>query len=301
MTQAVVLHSKLDPSVNVFDNGFESRFVVRDNKYIVYLSSFKGCNQACRMCHLTQTGQTDMTPATLEDFITQAEAAFEHAVKYHADISATVDPKFVHFNFMARGEPLLNKVVMDRWAELSETLKTMAGKYFPDSEVKFKISTIMPCLYEFNKEGVPVGGYSSIPFKTNLPDIYYSLYSIDEEFRRRWIPKGEQPQEALRLLAGYKNKGGTVVFHSAFIQGHNEDINSINRMVGAIKFFGLIGRYNIVRFNSPDPTKWVEATEEELNDAKMFLESKGFTTQIVSRVGLDVKASCGTFIETIGE
>lgn len=295
----IVIKSKIDPSVNTFMDGFETRFVTREDRGIVYLSSFKGCNQACRMCHLTQTGQTDMTPATVDDFVMQAETSLATMVEYFQSKGET--PKFIHYNFMARGEPLLNFYVMQAWDILSEELKAKANQLFPDAEVKFNISTIMTGLYEYNSEGIPVGGYEELPFKTNKPEIYYSLYSVDPEFRRRWLPKAQDYTDMLRILGSYVTKGGQVRFHSAFIQGHNSDMVDVNEMVKAIRFWGLIGHYNIVRFNSPDPEKYEEATEEELEGIKAFLESKGFNVQMVPRVGVDCYASCGVFINPVGE
>lgn len=298
--KTITLHSKVDPSVNTYMDGFETRFVVRDDAIIIYLSSFKGCDQACRMCHLTQTGQTDMTPATLGDFLKQASISLQHAKKYAAS-EGIVTPKYVHFNFMARGEPLLNPTVMDQWVYLAQGLEALSLGQFPDTSAKFKISTIMTGIYKYNKEGTIVGGYEELPFKAYQPEIYYSLYSVDPEFRRRWLPKAQDYTEMLRILGSYVSKGGEVRFHSAFIQGHNNDLVDVNEMIKAIKFWGLPLKYNIVRFNSPDLTKYEEATDEELNDIRKFLESKGFEVQMVPRVGPDNFSSCGMFMSPIGE
>lgn len=65
----MILISKEDASANVVMGKFEARFVQRTPDYfIIYVSSHQGCNQACRFCHLTQTKQTDMTPASIGDY-----------------------------------------------------------------------------------------------------------------------------------------------------------------------------------------------------------------------------------------
>ena len=51
----------------------EARYVRRCQDYVVaYLSSQTGCNQGCRMCHLTATGQTRLRDVTHEEFLQQA-------------------------------------------------------------------------------------------------------------------------------------------------------------------------------------------------------------------------------------
>ncbi len=291
----ITLISKQDPSVNtVLINGYESRFVVRDHTPIIYLSSFNGCDKACRMCWLTQNNQTDMVPADLDMFIEQARCSLEHAEAFFKDQTA---PQSLHFNFMARGEPLVNPTVMGDWETLSKSLIEEAEKVFPGVLVKFKISTIMPHLYDTDENGTVTGGYTDIPFTTNHPEIYYSLYSVQTAFRKRWLPNTQEPKEALRLLSSYSRKGGSVWIHGAFIEGHNDSLVSINDMIRAIKHYNTTNKFNIVRFNSPDESKWVEPTEEWLEEIVKFMERQGLEVQMVPRVGHDVAASCGMFYE----
>lgn len=293
--QSITLHSKIDPSVNTLIDGYETRFVSRDYTPIIYLSSFDGCDQACRMCHLTQNGTTSMNPADVERFVQQATASLIQAKKHFAD---KTQPSHLHYNFMARGEPLLNKTIMDNWPQLSAELIRLANEYFLGISVKFKISTIMPPFYEVDDNGTILSGYTEIPFKVNKPEIYYSFYSAQTEFRKRWIPKAQEPKEALRILATYRRGGGEVRIHCAFIEGHNDSLVSVLDLVRSIKYYNTSDKFNIIRFNSPDESKWIEPTEEQLLDIKKFLIDKGFDVQMVERVGMDVGASCGMFINT---
>lgn len=309
MTEIIKLLSSQDASVNtVVDGAFETRFVVRESTeksgqddIIIYLSSARGCAQACRMCWLTQTGQTDETPATLEDFIKQAQLSLGEAEKYVYENNRTVAS--VHYNFMARGEPMLNPIIRNDFEPLGDALIMEAAAFLEaigagnsDIPVKFKISTIMAGIYERDEHGTIVDGLSKLHFGKYQPEIYYSIYSMDPEFRKRWLPKAEVPNEALRLLAAYHRSGGAVRCHSAFIYAHNDEIKDIRGVVQAINFYALPKIFNIVRYNSPDETKSQEAPEEHLEAIVKFLKEKDFEVQMVSRVGTDVYASCGQFV-----
>ena len=81
----------------------EARYVRRCADYfVVYLSSQTGCAQGCRMCHLTATGQTRLRDVTFGEMLEQARTVLDH---YRREAPPA---RTVHFNFMARGEPLAN-------------------------------------------------------------------------------------------------------------------------------------------------------------------------------------------------
>ena len=298
-TQTAKFFSKIDESVNTVLDGFETRYVRREDADIIYLSSFKGCDLACRMCHLTQQGQTDMTAATHQDFITQAVESLREMMIYRRSIG-DLDIKTIHFNFMARGEPLKNQVILHEFDKLAQDLISVTvdetGLVYPIAlDIKFKISTVLPDLYQYDAEGRIVGGIERLAFKKHKPEIYYSIYSTDANFRRRWLPKAWPVQDALRVLANYDTDGGTVRFHSPFIFAENDDMIEVDNVIRAINYYSLPKKFNIIRYNSPDESKSQETPMEHLLSIKHYLELKGFEVQMVERVGEDVQASCGMF------
>jgi adenine C2-methylase RlmN of 23S rRNA A2503 and tRNA A37 len=126
-----IIKSTEDNSINFVDEtpaigNFESRYVRRAQPYfIAYLSAQSGCDQACRMCHLTATGQNDFVNATLDDFFFQAY----HVLKtYKQKVADNIEPPadHMHFNFMARGEHLNNPVLHSK--EVFQELRTLLLK-----------------------------------------------------------------------------------------------------------------------------------------------------------------------------
>lgn len=283
--ETITLASEEDSSINYVtpceDGGyFESRFVQRTYDYmIVYLSSHSGCNQACRMCHLTQTGQTMMTPATIEDYVNQAKLVLDDV---DLDTKRKTGMTKIKFSFMARGEPLLNPYVVGEWSKLRRALKELVPPYF---DVEFCISTIMPKDFK--------GSLSKI-FTQRDVTLYYSLYSVKEDFRKKWLGNAMDYSAALSQLNTYeKQRVGRVKFHSSFIKGENDSEKDVRDL-----FLTLIVKmtynptFNIVRYNPYSPKQGEESQ-------RLGLIAEILRAKVITRVGKDVKASCGMFVKGI--
>lgn len=302
MGNTLQLTSAEDASVNfVLDNGQECRYVRRTADYIiVYLSSHNGCNQACRFCHLTQTGQTDMVPASILEMEQQVVRVLTY---YKEQVIAGKEPvaKTIHFNWMARGEPLLNPSITGEWKILSLSLRRIAsgislslGVEAEDLQVKFNISTIMPKteLLDFFTRSM-----QNIAPQL-IPTIYYSLYSTDPSFRRRWLPKAADVESSLGKLRMFQENGGKIVLHWAFIRMQNDTVEEIDKIGDLIYKYEIKARFNLVRYNPFSHAQGQESYEEVIQ--ARFEQMKRYMTvpgsRIVPRVGFDVSASCGMFV-----
>lgn len=294
MTQ--VLYSREDNSVNFVtpcqDGGaFEARFVRRDSgsryrdDYIIcYLSSHSGCNQACRFCHLTQTGQTMMTPATIDDFKAQAIQVLEH----YKDVGRETDR--VNFNFMARGEPLLNPTIVNDWKTLAAELTALAWSYGLPS--KFNISTIYPA---------ECTTWLGEIFKDSEVHIYYSAYTAEHDFRRKWLPKAWSVRYAMEQFKLFfaQNDKSTLTLHGAMIAGENDSQKDLDGLIYNIRWEELEAKFNLVRYNPYSPAQGRESdpTTLQRNFSYMQRALSHPDSRIVPRVGFDVKASCGMFVD----
>jgi adenine C2-methylase RlmN of 23S rRNA A2503 and tRNA A37 len=275
------LTSNVDSSVNFIEKeltGFiESRYVRRRREYfIAYLSSQTGCNRGCKMCHLTATKQTQSTNCDLQDFVDQLETVFAH---YDKDLPAD----YIHVNWMARGEPLANPTVTETGTELLIRLGQMArSRNLP---IKFNVSTIMPLT--MRKSLVEV-------FPVITPTIYYSIYSANQDFRNKWLPGAMPIDRSLKMLAEYQRFSKKIIkFHGAFIKDENDREKDVLNMLTAIQQHGIVGEFNIVRYN---PFSDDQGVESPYLKQIMQLIAERMPCKIIPRVGEDVYASCGTFV-----
>lgn len=276
------LKSQLDASVNFVEAqlvGFlESRYVRRESRYFVaYLSSQTGCNRGCQMCHLTVTGQTQFKNADLQDFVSQYDVILRHYVK---DEPAPL----VHVNFMARGEPLANPTITETSTELFCALSAQSRDL--NLHTKFNVSTIMPVT--LRKSLVDC-------FPLVTPTIYYSMYSVDPVFRQKWLPAAMNVEQALDLLAEYQYVSKKLIkLHGAFIAGENDHVDQVHDMMQAVYKRGIRAEFNIVRYNPYSVSQGVESAN--LEGIQEVIQSY-MPCKLITRVGSDVAASCGTFVQ----
>lgn len=284
--------SRQDASVNwdrpVDIGRIEARYVRRrPNDVVVYLSSQTGCDQACRMCHLTATGQTRLRDVTHAEFLEQADTVLHY---YRTEAPPA---KVVHFNFMARGEPLANAHLLHNADELLGRLadRAMASGLRP----RYLISTILPReLGDRPLEDI---------FTTYHPELYYSIYSVREAFRRRWLPKALPVEDALDRLAAWQRATYKICkIHYAFIAGENDSEAEVHAICDALESRKLMVHVNIVRYNPPDHRCGVEPAEDIIQrNAQIYRTRLPYARVIVvPRVGYDVAASCGMFFGSEG-
>ena len=259
------------------DGGFfEARYVRRKPEYFIcYLSSHSGCSRGCDHCWLTATKQTMMKPARGPEFDEQLDQVFMH---YRSQEEA----KIVHFNFMARGEPLDNNYIEgDFLAGLAQDAISEHGLC-----PKINISTIMPKNMVWNLAD---------RFSAYYPTIYYSLYSMSQEFRNQWLPGAMDPSEALDELAEYQQISQKIIrIHGAFIKGENDTPGDIDAMIEAIKSRRIMAKMNIVRFNPPEGMEYEES--DNLWNIEIQFNEAGIPCKTVPRVDRATFASCGQFI-----
>ncbi len=235
------------------------------------------------MCHLTATGQTHLRDATFEEMTDQADTVLDYYRR-------TAPPaRIVHFNFMARGEPLANRaLVADGDGLLGElSQRAVASGLRP----RHLISTIYPKELERPLDDV---------FVTHHPDIYYSIYSMNPRFRRRWLPKALPAEIALDRLTQWQRSAQKIVsLHHAYIAGENDSEMDVHEICDAVEQRGLLVNVNIVRYNSPDPSRCGVEPDEFIiqRNADIYrnrLPQSRVT--VIPRVGFDVAASCGMFL-----
>lgn len=267
---------------------FEARYVRRcEDYFVVYLSCQTGCAQGCRMCHLTATGQTRLRDATFVEMIEQAKTVLAH---YRGEAPA----RSVHFNFMARGEPLANKAIVADGDGLLGELSRLAVELH--LRPRHLVSTIYP-------REVGHRPLEEI-FVTHHPDIYYSIYSTSERFRRRWLPRALPAEAALDQLASWQRSTHKIVsLHHAYIAGENDSEGDVHAICDAVEERGLMVHVNIVRYNPHDPARHgVEPPEEivQRNAAIYGSRLPNARVSVIARVGFDVAASCGMFFGPSG-
>lgn len=296
------LRSEMDRSINLIlrdDDGeiFEARAVQRtDETLIIYVSSMSGCSLACRFCHLTQTGQTSRKPASFDNFNIQVHCALDAV--YMQEDNRIDNITTIHFNFMARGDALENPHIVHDFKSLYTMFKDMANLYIPGVNIQFKISTIFPTSLIESNPDLDVKSWIRNDVLSLDPQIefYYSLYSLKPQVRKRWIPKSVDPDIVGEWFHGIDHG---LRLHHALIDGVNDSEEDVALIHEWLKHHDIHTKMNIVRYNPYDAGSGFETSEVGIAAYvnQMQLSHRVELVQIISRVGEDVKASCGTFVD----
>lgn len=301
-TNLEILHSAEDASVNFirtspeFPGKIEARYVRRAPEYfIAYLSSQTGCKMGCSFCWLTRTKQTKLIDVPADMLYEQALDVLSHYKKLpEAEQNATI----LHYSGMARGEMLASKVILNEGDDLFLRLMKLAKLHGLLPRVM--VSSILPKSL-LKENGGPVEGYAGKNlaeiFPLSQPNIYYSLYSTNEAFRKKWLPNAMQVEKAMEVLCDYQDKTNKIIrLHWALIKDENDSIEDIENIVNLVDDYGLRVDVNLVRYN-PFEGYGEEAPLGRYMDACKILE-KGLPkakVKVVDRVGVDCFASCGMF------
>lgn len=298
-TQIKKITSVLDESVNFIvpfkESLIECRYVRREPEYIsTYLSSHNGCVMNCKFCWLTATNQTKFNHVSIDEYAFQLNKVLEYAKEIDKEKSKTVR---ININLMARGEPLANKYIINEYNSFDSKMRKIVSDY-DYLETKINISTIMPKV---------IGNHNLTDiFGDKRVNLYYSLYSINDKFRKKWIPMSINWESALQKLYKFQRDTDNIItFHYAVIENENDDIEETKKMAQIIKDMNFKKtKFNLVRFNPHPSMQYKEPPFDKLKHIHEILQSvcndaeiKTHKSRIVDRIGPDVYASCGMFCD----
>ncbi len=262
----------------------ETRILRRHPEYIsATLSSHSGCTMGCKFCHLTELKQTSFQHCTVDDYAMQLQTIMDYV--------NTIDNseiKRVNLNYMSRGECLANKTILNDFKLWHSTAEQIIGKKY---KIKHNISTIFPNTMR-DRELKDV--FQDIPVA-----IYYSMYSTNPEFRKYWIPNAIDYKLALDKLNNYYSIHDIpFTFHWPIIKDHNDSIEDAEHLRDTLKSYDFNAKFNLIRFNSPNDN-YKEASYDRIQQVFSIINdglNNNPRSKIVTRLGHDVKASCGMFV-----
>lgn len=270
-----------------YGNGkIEFRYVRKAPEYIAsYLSSHNGCRLGCNMCHLTHNKDTNFKHVNLTTYGSQLDTI----CKFYRGFSIDQSAKRCNINFMSKGDALANTTIVNDYPKLYDELDRIGSNY--GLKIKPNVSTIMPFTVR-HKSLIDI-------FKDKPAYPYYSLYSVNEEKRKLWLPNAIPYQEALYKLKEYQKFSNNIItFHFAIINGFNDDLENANRIAKILSDYNFNAKFNLVRFNPHPDTNHTEAPEERIQEIfKIINESLGNheKSYIVKRLNTENKIACGMF------
>lgn len=262
-----VLRSTLDKSIKWViphgDGSIETKFVRRDSKYPVisaYVSSHNGYKMGCKFCFLAQLEQTSFKHTKLYEYNSQLDLILSHYKYFHKPTDPAV---ILNVNFMSRGEPLANSTIVNNYPVLYESYEERA--FNVDLNLKMNISTIIPKLMR-NRNLADIFRVDNST-KWGNTELYYSMHSVDEDFREFWMPGSLPYREALDKLKQWQvTTNLPITFHWTFIKGHNDSKESVNNLAAMVQQYEFFGKFNL-EHTSESPLEQINEYLEVLKGA----------------------------------
>lgn len=318
-----ILHSQSENTYNIIhDNGvqtsvkinpsgsFDSNNTARDkpvlvdkNKYTVIVSSSLGCPMSCTFCHLTKLGKPfgQLSPDVVVENVLEAIAAVY-------EVDPTIATKYIKLCYMGEGEALLD---MDSTTSSSLAIvEQVLAKGYAAGIDGVDISTCMPNIpskmltkvvlleKEFESLNYRLNPYNHSEPNRSIVRLFYSLHHYDELKRSILIPNSKSIATTLALLSLVQDNGVNVVVHYMFMDGVNDSIVDLNKLVKFINENILFQscEFRVLRYNSFD--KQVDGESKRIANIIYKLENTLDVgkLKIQFSAGEDVKAACGMFI-----
>jgi adenine C2-methylase RlmN of 23S rRNA A2503 and tRNA A37 len=197
--------------------------------------------------------------------------------------------KRCNINFMSKGDAMANKYVIKEYPKLWMEMDKVCKEY--DLEAKANLSTIMPYTIK-DRNLIDI-------FRDQPVYLYYSLYSMNSQFRKVWLPNAISAEVALDKLKAFQEIHNRVItFHFTLIKGHNDNMKDIRQMAKELEIRNFNGKLNLVRFNPHPTVSDVESEPEKIQEVFDLLSSifNNPKSYIVPRLDVNTKTPCGMFV-----
>lgn len=246
--------------------------ITRHTRYTICVSSQVGCKMGCAFC-LTAKGGFVRNLSAGEIIAQVLYLKKENKIPHH---------RRVNIVYMGMGEPLNN---------LENVSK--AVKIFTDND-GFAISP--------RRQTISTSGLSSQIKKLGEMDLgvllAISLHAVTDKLRNKLMPINKayniaSVMDAVREFPIDMRK--RVMFEYLMIDNLNDGVKDAKTLVKLLH--GIKAKVNLIYFNPHEGSEFGRPKQENMEDFRNFLQSKGVTCTIRESKGLDISAACGQLKE----
>ncbi len=225
-----------------------------------YLSSHNGCTMKCNFCYLTNTKQNKFNHVNHELYSEQLNKILKHAKTIDGNESSNT---FVNVNMMSRGEPLANKYLVKEYPKFYKTMESVV-KLNGYKGPKIIVNTVMPYTVR-RRELIDIFQYRPV-------HLNYSLYTVNEDVRKKMVPNSIHYMEALTKLKNYQEISDMpLTIRFALIQGKSDYFEEALHFAETVDKFNFEKlNFDIVKFN-PNTIPGIHSITEECHEVDQIL------------------------------